>query len=1691
MENRRSRALLAAAGVALVAVLSLCSTPAAHAVTCARTITADVVALDQVFFWNRLGALQPHGMMYALRRDVVPIDHGQGLVAGNVMLREDKRPRPIVLRMGVGDCLEIEFQNLLNPTPVDNDQPATRHAGVHVVGLQLVNSIADDASFVGANGSSLVAPGGSATYTLYAEREGQHVLHSAGAMTGGDGNGGSSAAGLFGAVNVEPEGAVFYRSQITREDTELATKKDGLGHPIYTSAGQPVLDYDAVYPTGHPKAGTPILRMVTAGNELVHTDLTAIIVGSDPDGGFGAGRFPNGTYPPNPVLPDREQPFREFTIIYHDEPGAVQAFPHFNNAVLKHTTHSVRDAFAINYGTGGIGAEILANRLGVGPMYDCAGCKYEEFFLTSWAVGDPAMVVDVPANAPCTKEDVKSGNLNACAPTPGPKATKALYPDDPSNVYHSYLRDHVKFRILHGGSAEHHIHHQHTHQWVYSPDSDESTYLDSQAIGPGSSFTLEMTHNGSGNRNQAVGDSIFHCHFYPHFAQGMWSLWRVHDVLEVGTDLDAEGRPAAGARALPDGEIAVGTPIPGVVPLPGLPMAPVPQADVDIVAGNAVVTGAGNPGFPFFIPGLAGHRPPHPPLDFVNESGVVHDGGLPRHLIGAGETIHVETRLDFTKELEVVEAFELDEAGEPVEQAAMEFHEQRFHPTCLPDGTCDSAVGGSSSVKFIANGLPRAQGAPFAEPCIDDFGNAIGNPRQYKAADIQLDVALTKSGWHYPQQRIIALWDDVAPTFSGARPPEPLFFRGNSQDCITYWLANLVPGIYELDDFQVRTPTDILGQHIHLVKFDVTSSDGAANGWNYEDGTFSPDEVRERMHAIRAHNNCVGDEITGGDPRDGTFECPIALPHPFFGAGPDANNDGVQDWLGGQTTVQKWFADDVLNNQGEDRTLRTVFTHDHFGPSTHQQAGLYAGLVIEPEGSTWRHPETGQIFGNRHDGGPTSWRADILTSDVDDSYREFLLEYADFQLAYREGSHPELAFAGGPTGPKPWHGVARQPGEGFDRPDFVISPPAKKEVGLPFLILPAEQCPGGVPLPCPEAISAAEPGTMSVNYRAEPIAMRVRDPNTNTQAAGVAGDLALAFSSSINRADPDFNVQPNWYPPLTADVAGTDPYTPLLRAFQHDKVQVRILVGAHEEGHNVAFNGIKWLFEPSEKNSGYKNSQMTGISEHFEFEVPQLPDNPLQGIADHLWTAGSSTDDLWTGMWGLLRTYHSNAANLLKLPNNPAGAKPVNPNEKSKFNGVCPKSAPVRSYTVVADTASDLLPGGTLVYNSRSGSNNEGPLHDPTAILYVLKSDIDSGTGKLYSYAPVEPLVLRANAGDCIVVSLENRLPNTVPDLDGFATLPTIVDRFNANQVRPSSRVGLHAQLVQYDVTRSDGNDAGKNKLETIGPGKSGTYQWYAGDLSIQNDGTILTTPIEFGATNLIPADRVKQPGKGAIGSLIIEPEGSSWTTDAGTRSSATVTKADSSEFREFVLHFQNFVNLRFGDGSPIPIVARNEDPEDSGHKAFNYKTEPFWFRFGYAPDATLQQIRARNDLWKAVSNNLVGGDPETPVFTANAGEDVRFRVLHPGGNQRNNIFTVHGHVWQQEPWINGSTEIGENKDFAGFWRTMFEGSHMGVGPTGHFNAVLQNGAGGAFGVSGDYLYRDFASFQFDGGLWGILRVLP
>ncbi len=1254
--------------------------------------------------------------------------------------------------------------------------------------MQLVNNIRDDGSNVGSNPTSnnrpggLVRPGQSITYRLFAEKEGTHLMYSTAATTGGEGDGGQIPPGLFGAVNVEPENSEWFRSQLDQADMARIT----VPPPAGTTAREKY-DYRKRYEAGHPRANLPVVQILD-NNEIVHADLTAIITGPN------AGRFPAGTFRPNPALPDRDQPFREFTIVYHDEIGAVQAFKEFEDPELEHTLHSVRDAFAINYGTGGIGAEILANRFGVGPMHDCNECLYEEFFLSAWTVADPAMIVNVPANAPCDPQ-----NFNGCQPTPGPKATRAFFPEDPSNVYHSYLNDHVRFRILHAGPKEHHIHHQHAHQWMLTPDSSDSTTLDSQAIGPGSSYTLEMLHGGGGNKNRTPGDSIFHCHFYPHFAMGMWGMWRVHDVFEKGTPLGPDGRPLANSRALPDAEIVKGTPIPGLVPLPTIAMAPLPQADVRIVqkpgqpGGQVEVTPHpgtfGNPGFPFFVPGIAGHRVPQPPLDLID------NGGLPRHIITDGVSEEHHTRFDFSKEIITADAAAVPNDGTRDEKAAMTFHEQFSHPSFTPSGEARA---------FRTNGLPRKPGAPYADPCFNEGGPAVRFLPPYKTANIQIDMKINKAGWHHPQTRISALWHDVADIRNNVKPPEPLFFRANSNDCVEVRHTNLVPKEYKLDDFQVRTPTDIMGQHVHLVKFDVTSSDGAGNGFNYEDGVFSPEEVVARIAAI----NFLGglrDEV-GGIRRTRLF----VQNHPFFGT------------PGAQTGVQRWFADKVPNNQGVDRTLRTAFTHDHFGPSTHQQAGLYAGLVIEPQGSTWHHNETGAPLGfQRDDMGPTSWHAIIRTPNLAESYREFLIEFQDFQLAYEAGRG----------------GTLENP---IPDPPGAINPPGREEVlltsGSNVLLRRPQRCPTSdeslfLPPPCPEAISADDPGTMSVNYRNEPIPFRVRNPNTNTQALA----LSTVFRSGITRPDGRFNIQPNFYQrPIAQDMRPTDPFTPLLRAYINDRVQVRILVGAHEEGHNFNVHGLKWLFEPDFENSGFRSNQMMGISEHYEFVIPTLPKHGNGNEMDYLYTPGWSVDDLWNGLWGLLRAYSNTRQDLAKLPNHDAGIADIK--NRGDWNGVCPKFAFVRRFDVTAKLAEHALfnQGGTLKYNPRRGNRNWGPIHDPTAIMFIRTTDLEPNGITLRPGVPVEPLILRAAAGDCIELTLRNGLPLQAPDRDGYNTLPMIVDNFNFNQLRPSTTVGLRPQLLFQDVSRSYGIDVGWNPRSTIDPAQTIVYQWYAGEMKVE-----------------------------------------------------------------------------------------------------------------------------------------------------------------------------------------------------------------------------------------------------------------
>ncbi|HYR06535.1 MAG TPA: hypothetical protein VEQ60_02125, partial [Longimicrobium sp.] len=268
----------------------------------------------------------------------------------------------------------------------------------------------------------------------------------------------------------------------------------------------------------------------------------------------------------------------------------------------------------------------------------------------------------------------------------------------------------------------------------------------------------------------------------------------------------------------------------------------------------------------------------------------------------------------------------------------------------------------------------------------------------------------------------------------------------------------------------------------------------------------------------------------------------------------------------------------------------------------------------------------------------------------------------------------------------------------------------------------------------------------------------------------------------------------------------------------------------------------------------------------------------------------------------------------------------------------------------------------------------------------------------------------------------------------------------------------------------------------------------YAGTLSLVAD-SLQARPVEFGVLNLMPADPLKQASKGAIGALVIEPAGSSWGAD--DRASTTII-TPTGRFREHVLFFQTDLNLRFGSntslslgngsartyasGAAVPNLHGFEDPEDSGQKGFNYRTEPMWFRKGYSPETPLDVTRGFN-FAGSLLNTQVGADPQTPVFTSPAGGQVRFRIVEPGGHARNSVFNLHGHIWEELPYVNNSARLGANPF------SEWKGTMIGHGPTNHFDILIKHGAGGRGSIQGDYLYRDQTSHHFDSGMWGIFRV--
>src|SRR5262249_32249213 len=144
--------------------------------------------------------------------------------------------------------------------------------------------------------------------------------------------------------------------------------------------------------------------------------------------------------------------------------------------------------------------------------------------------------------------------------------------------------------------------------------------------------------------------------------------------------------------------------------------------------------------------------------------------------------------------------------------------------------------------------------------------------------------------------------------------------------------------------------------------------------------------------------------------------------------------------------------------------------------------------------------------------------------------------------------------------------------------------------------------------------------------------------------------------------------------------------------------------------------------------------------------------------ADYLYIPTSDPTGLQYGNWGLIRSYKHKQNDLIPLSETQVkafpGGTPVPPPGSPANACPAPAVAPRRTFKVTDVFAATALanPSG-VTYNARGGVNTPGvnQITDPNALMYVLSDDLNAN-GTLKAGVPIEPLILRAAAGDCISI---------------------------------------------------------------------------------------------------------------------------------------------------------------------------------------------------------------------------------------------------------------------------------------------------------------------------------------------------
>jgi len=407
--------------------------------------------------------------------------------------------------------------------------------------------------------------------------------------------------------------------------------------------------------------------------------------------------------------------------------------------------------------------------------------------------------------------------------------------------------------------------------------------------------------------------------------------------------------------------------------------------------------------------------------------------------------------------------------------------------------------------------------------------------------------------------------------------------------------------------------------------------------------------------------------------------------------------------------------------------------------------------------------------------------------------------------------------------------------------------------------------------------------------------------------------------------------------------------------------------------------------------------------------------------------------------------------------------------ESVSAGGKCPATAPLKTFDISAINVEitinrfmDFFPGYLYVLTEElekvraeekknADARKSDDPYPAAAISAGLQGDM------------LQPLVIRANAGDCARITLRNQTTNDEP-------------------------VSLHLHGSNLVVRASGQAATMMNKDSVVAPGKSQEFEWY-----IPADETDKAHHFHSHAVR-------EQWSTGMFGSLVVEPRGSRylspWTgKEMKSGWMATIEDPNGPDFREFAIFYHEIGDEVFRisakNGELLPQRDAFTDTYRPGGRGLNLRSEPHGTRLA------LQDQRHGVHDESMAYGSYTFGDPATTIPRSYLGDPVKYRMM--GGSEVIHSHHLHGGSdrWPRSPEAVTKAEFNFAATSSGTGPVKFPPIRtsserldvQAIGAAESYNEVIECGSGGCAYGAGDFTFHCHIPQHYVTGMWGFWRV--